>query len=299
MDILKIRKKAQQAKGPEPERQASAVQQADAPAADPPPAATPAAAAPVELASSPVSVEQEPSPVGAPAAPPAAAAAVAPAAPSLLPEEGLVTSAASAEELAAKFARTRRELREDDPLGYFLAYYDAELEDLDDDDKPAVVSESSLRRFLAFDLAHEAYAVSILDVREILKTYAVTQVPRAPRSVLGVLSKRGVVMPVIDLAAALGLREPDPRMRSEQRILVVGDGDEVVGLRVDRVHAVVRIPSDTVEAVPGGLGARSAHLLSGLGRVGEQLYILLDVTAFLGHLHGSIEPDVVSAGGAP
>lgn len=317
MDILKIRKKAQEAKEQgEPADGPSA----DVPATDAPEADAPDAVAGSEQAVAPEPSAPPPAPEPAPAyelppaapepppelAPPAAAEPAPESSPLMagavedptpLPEEGPITSSASAEELAAKFAQTRMELREHDPLGYFLTYYDAELADDDGEEKPAFVNESSQRRFLAFDLAHEAYAVSILDVGEILKTYAVTQVPRAPRSVLGVLSKRGVVMPVIDLAAALGLREPDDSMRGEQRILVVGDGDEVVGLRVDRVHAVVQIPSASVEGVPGGLGARSAHLLSGLGRVGGQLYILLDVTAFLGHLHGSIEPEPVVAGG--
>jgi purine-binding chemotaxis protein CheW len=171
--------------------------------------------------------------------------------------------------------------RDADPLGEFLARYDASEEASNDVEEmaPAVVEES--KRFLSFDLAGEVYAASIMDVREILKIVALTHVPRAPRDVLGVLSKRGIVMPVVDLAASIGLRMPDPDPQPEQRILVVGDGERVCGLRVDRVREVVRLATSTIEDVPATLGSRSAHMLVGLGRAGERMLILLDINQVL------------------
>lgn len=177
-----------------------------------------------------------------------------------------------------------------DPLRDFLCAYD------DGDQVPALSSAEGApvaeeeRRFLSFDLGGEAYAASIMDVREILKTVTPTEVPRAPSEVLGVLSKRGLVMPVIDLAAVLGLRAPDRTLSRDQRVLVVGDGQRVLGLRVDRVHQVVRLPVRALEEVPASLGNKGAHLLLGLGRpraeAGEQarLLILLDIDAVLAHV---------------
>ncbi|MBI1948067.1 MAG: purine-binding chemotaxis protein CheW [Deltaproteobacteria bacterium] len=177
-----------------------------------------------------------------------------------------------------------------DPLRDFLAAYDEgnDVAAISSTEGAAVVEEE--RRFLSFDLGGEAYAASIMDVREILKIVTPTEVPRAPREVLGVLSKRGVVMPVIDLAAVLGLRAPDRTLSRDQRVLVVGDGQRVLGLRVDRVHQVVRLPARALEEVPASLGNKGAHLLLGLGRprveAGEQarLLILLDIDAVLAHV---------------
>ncbi len=177
-----------------------------------------------------------------------------------------------------------------DPLREFLARYDDgdEVASMSSTEGAAVDEEE--RRFLWFDLGGEAYAANIMDVREILKIVTPTEVPRAPREVLGVLSKRGVVMPVIDLAAVLGLRAPDRALSRDQRVLVVGDGQRVLGLRVDRVHQVVRLPVRALEEVPASLGAKGAHLLLGLGRprveVGEEarLLILLDIDAVLAHV---------------
>jgi purine-binding chemotaxis protein CheW len=174
------------------------------------------------------------------------------------------------------------EVEDVDPLQEFLARYDdgAEDDDGEDEDETAGTREET-KRFLAFELAGEAYAASIMDVREILRVVALTEVPRAPIQILGVLSKRGVVMPVVDLAATLGLREPEPRYQASQRVLVVGEGDRRCGLRVDRVQEVVRLREQDIEEVPASLGTRAAHQLRGLGRVGERMFILLDVSAVL------------------
>lgn len=177
-----------------------------------------------------------------------------------------------------------------DPLVDFLARYDEGADELSRGDvgvASAAPAEEEVR-FLAFDLAGESYAASIMDIREILKVQALTEVPRAPVEILGVLSKRGVVMPVVDLAATIGLRAPDAGSAFEQRILVVGDGDRVCGLRVDRVREVVRLGRQHVEEVPPSLGARQAQMLSGLGRAGDRVLILLDVGAVLADLAGKV-----------
>jgi purine-binding chemotaxis protein CheW len=167
----------------------------------------------------------------------------------------------------------------DDPLRDFLARYDDDDGVHDFGQRTGAVEATE--RFLTFHLQGESYAASIMDVREILKVRSLTDVPRAPRPVLGVISKRGVVLPVVDLAVLLGLRAPDRRLNSQQRVLVVGEGERVCGLRVDTVAEVVKLGADQVEGVPPSLGTRNAGLLVGLGRVEEHMYIVLDLQAVL------------------
>jgi purine-binding chemotaxis protein CheW len=168
-----------------------------------------------------------------------------------------------------------------DPLVGFLARYDDEADATEQPAQRMAEAHDDTERYLAFELCGEAYAASIMDVREILTIRSLTEVPRAPREVLGVVSKRGLVLPVIDLATTLGLREPQRRLRTSQRVLVVGEGDRVCGLRVDAVAEVVKMSAAHVEPVPPSLGSRNAGLLLGLGRVGQTMYILLDLAAVL------------------
>jgi purine-binding chemotaxis protein CheW len=175
-----------------------------------------------------------------------------------------------------------------DPLVDFLARYDEGFEEdraFEVDGTAPQLPVEDEKRFLSFDLAGEEYAASIMDIREILKVSALTDVPRAPEGILGVLSKRGVVMPVVDLAASIGLRAPDARMVVDQRILVVGHGDRVCGLRVDRVREVVRLGRARIEEVPPSLGARQAQMLVGLGKAADdRMLILLDMASVLDQL---------------
>jgi purine-binding chemotaxis protein CheW len=170
-----------------------------------------------------------------------------------------------------------------DPLQGFLAEDDL----MGSDDEGVVeraTTEALGQRYLAFRLGEEEYAVNIMDVREIRQVRNVTVVPRAPRDVLGIVSRRGVVVPLVDLGASLGLRPPDRSSRPQQRALVVGDGDRACCLRVDAVNDVVRLAPSALEAIPSSLGPRNAGFLLGLGRVGARLFILLDVQAVLNAL---------------
>ncbi len=171
-----------------------------------------------------------------------------------------------------------------DPLQEFLACYDVGADVAEDAAMEPLRVE---HRYLSFDLAGEHYAASIMEIREILKLVRLTEVPRAPKEILGVLSKRGVVMPVVDLASLLSLRAADHSVGQENRVLVIGEGDRTVGLRVDRVRHVVRLHAHDIEALPPSLKQHHVPLLIGLGRVPSEatdrrdVVILLDLAAVL------------------
>ncbi len=99
---------------------------------------------------------------------------------------------------------------------------------------------------LAVETAGETYGLEIGAAAEILLMRPITPVPRTPPFVLGIASLRGTVIPVLDLALRLGLT-PGPGARAN-RIVVVRDGDERVGFRVDRVRGVVRVSPEPDQA---------------------------------------------------
>lgn len=285
MDILKIRKKKR-----EEEAQKEQPSTTSSSPAEPKPkkskkAPDPAQPSSATSSSTPASPSQpSPSPPPSPSTSTSASASASPStSPSVStsrPPSAPATSPEKAKHPRAPKSPDQPPLILDDPLLEFLARYDEGADQMIVAASPEAPRDES-KRYLAFELAGEEYAASIMEIREILRVLALTAVPRAPREILGVLSKRGLVMPVVDLAASLGLRDPDRTWSPRQRILVVGDGDRVCGLRVDRVLEVVRLSSRDVEEVPASLGSRSRHQLRGLGRVGERMFILLDVPAVL------------------
>src|SRR6185369_10727568 len=100
--------------------------------------------------------------------------------------------------------------------------------------------------YLAFRLGTDIYAVPIGEVREILKLPPVTEVPRAPSDVIGVVSVRGLLVTVIDLRQRL--RMPAAELSRKGRILlVIGAENEILGLYVDEVLQVYRLTENEIE----------------------------------------------------
>lgn len=132
------------------------------------------------------------------------------------------------------------------------------------------------REIVTFRLAGEHYGLDIRSMREIVKLAPVTEVPRVPAFVLGVVTVRGQLVPVIDLRRRLGLEVSAPARSS--RMIVVLHGGEPYGLVVDEVFKVMRLRDtdiETGERASGGGGA----FLAGVARPGDELVVMLDLDA--------------------
>jgi purine-binding chemotaxis protein CheW len=127
-------------------------------------------------------------------------------------------------------------------------------------------------------LAHDTYAVQIAFIAEILKPPPITEVPRAPRDVIGVMSVRGRLVTVIDLRRRFRLREEPPDRKT--RILLVETGDEQIGMLVDEVLQVYRLSETEIEPAAVLGGDQPAHI-AGIGRPEGALLILLDLKPIL------------------
>ena len=137
--------------------------------------------------------------------------------------------------------------------------------------------------YLAFGLAGETFAVQIAHVAEILKPPPVTEVPRAPRNVLGVISVRGKLVTVLDLRRRFRLPETPFERRTRILLADAGTGEQI-GLLVDEVMQVWRLAADEIEPAHVLGGDQPAHI-AGVGRpaeAGGDTLILIDLRPILG-----------------
>ena len=139
-------------------------------------------------------------------------------------------------------------------------------------------------QYLTFHVAGEEYAAAILRVKEIIEFGAVTKVPTMPEFVRGVINLRGSVVPVVDLAAKLGM--PLTNVTRWSCIVIVEvtiDGeDTVVGVLVDAMGQVIELSPKDIERPPAfGTRAR-ADYLRGMGKVGTKFVMILDLDKVLG-----------------
>ncbi len=145
------------------------------------------------------------------------------------------------------------------------------------------VAEGKGGKYLTFALAKEEYGLEILKVREIIGYMEITSVPKTPYHVKGVINLRGQVIPVIDLRAKFGLEETD--VTDQTCIIVVEIENEGVqlstGIIVDRVQEVLDIDSENIEDTPEFGSSISSDFILGMGKVEEEVKILLDINKVL------------------
>ncbi|HEY8256229.1 MAG TPA: chemotaxis protein CheW [Gemmatimonadales bacterium] len=132
---------------------------------------------------------------------------------------------------------------------------------------------------LTFQLEREEYGLPITRVREVIRVTDITRVPQAPPHVRGVTNLRGRILAVVEIRSRLGL-EPAV-VTPASRIVVVEAHGRVLGLLVDRVSRVTKVPGESVAPVPDDVRSTDADYLTGVARWDSRLIILLDLDRVL------------------
>jgi purine-binding chemotaxis protein CheW len=124
------------------------------------------------------------------------------------------------------------------------------------------------RQLVVFTLAAEQYALSIEHVHEIIRYSEPRSVASRIEWVRGVISLRGRIVPVYDLAARLGLNS---QLTEDTKIVIVESGTEIAGVIVDDVEEVLTVQDDKFDHVPGA----DQELIDSIAKVGDRLVVLL------------------------
>lgn len=137
----------------------------------------------------------------------------------------------------------------------------------------------TLTQFVSFAIGNDHYGVDIMSVREIRVWSQVTQIPKQPDFVRGVLNLRGVMVPIIDLRARFGqgLTDATPL----HIVIVVQVGDRQVGLLADRVLDIVTFPESQIQPVPRIAQSSRIDFLAGLITTQSGLMALIDLRNLL------------------
>lgn len=132
---------------------------------------------------------------------------------------------------------------------------------------------------VAFRIGAEEFGLDVFGVHEILRHQNPTPLPRAPHFVEGVIDVRGALVPVVDLRRRFEV--PHATVDAATRIVVVEHDGERLGLVVDSVSEVMRIPETAVAAAPSYVRGIAAEFIRGIVRHEGRLVVLLDVERIL------------------
>lgn len=131
-------------------------------------------------------------------------------------------------------------------------------------------------QLVSFKLGTEEFGVDILKVQEIIRVVDITRIPQAPSFVEGVINLRGKVIPIADLRKRFGLEPKEYDQNT--RIVVVDIEKSIMGLIVDSVSEVLRLPADTLAPPPDIVTGVDSEYISAVAKMDDRLLIRLDLS---------------------
>ena len=140
-------------------------------------------------------------------------------------------------------------------------------------------SESKINSYLTFKLGEEEFAAHVGKVPNILEMTRITEVPKSPDYMKGVINLRGSVLPVIDTRIKFGMT---PTEYTPNTCIVVMDidmdGDSIhVGALVDSVQAVLEI-DDAQILPPPSIGHKyRSEFIEGVANINEAFIMILNM----------------------
>lgn len=134
-------------------------------------------------------------------------------------------------------------------------------------------------QLIVFELASECYGVEISAVNTIIRMQEITEIPRSPEFVEGVINLRGSIIPVIDLRKRFALPATEPTKAS--RIVVVESCGLLIGVVVDAVTETLRLPNESIEPPSPIVTSVDSEYVRGVGKLDGRLVILLGLDKVL------------------
>lgn len=123
----------------------------------------------------------------------------------------------------------------------------------------------------------EEFGIDIGKVVEILKAQRVYQLPQLPSFLSGIVNIRGEVIPLVDIRKRFGIES----VSAKERIIVIRSDGEKVGLLVDGVKEIVTLLPEEVVNPPAMFKGLKTEYLTGIGRKGNSIIILLNLDTLL------------------
>ncbi len=134
-------------------------------------------------------------------------------------------------------------------------------------------------QFVIFRLGNEKYAVDILNVGGISEYRDITNVPNAPYFIEGIINLRGDIIPIINLKKRFEI--PEKEVDPDTRIIINNIGGKDMGFIVDEASQVVKIEDENIEVAPDIIKGNERAYIHGVGKMGDDIVILLDLEKVL------------------
>lgn len=134
------------------------------------------------------------------------------------------------------------------------------------------------KQLCGFKIKGDYYAVSVLDVQEVIKPHSLTPVPLSPDYVKGLINLRGQIVTSISLRR---LFKMDDAAEADHMNIIVRSGDSLYALMVDEILDVIDVEEQTYENIPDTINEEIKKYINGVHKLENHLLILLDLEKVL------------------
>jgi len=139
-------------------------------------------------------------------------------------------------------------------------------------------------QYVVFRLGETQFGVEIRQVLRIVRLTPITRVPRAPHFLEGLVNYHSQVIPVVDLKKRLALPGGE-EYEDAARLLIVELGEQTIGMLVDAVVGISRLPDESIEPPPEMVAQVNGVYLIGVTHYEyeneKRLIVLLDLSQVL------------------
>lgn len=130
------------------------------------------------------------------------------------------------------------------------------------------------------------YGVNVSKVREIIKLPNLTELPGVPTYIDGIFDLRGVVIPVVNLAKWMNIKEPE-NVKSKLRVIITEFSDILIGFIVHEAKRIRRISWKDIEPASfiSGVGSLDKSQITGVTRIeNDDVLLILDLESVVEEL---------------
>lgn len=135
-------------------------------------------------------------------------------------------------------------------------------------------------QYLVFNIRSQEFGIQAMRIQEICPKLVITKIPNMPPYVEGIVNLRGGLVSIIDFGKKF--RFEPKEYDDDTRIIMVEYGGYPIGIIVDSVEEVIKIPNEKVQGLPAVITASvSQEHITGVGMLENRMIILLDVDEIL------------------
>ncbi|NJO03807.1 MAG: purine-binding chemotaxis protein CheW [Bacteroidia bacterium] len=132
-----------------------------------------------------------------------------------------------------------------------------------------------------FQLNGQRYALPIEQIREVVITPTIAELPLSPPYVVGVANVRGDILAIIDLAKKFRLREESARLSSADKsfTIVLANPESHIGILTPEIPSTLSIQEAQLELSPNllrGQGTEKEYI-RGIIKLPDAIIVLLDL----------------------